>query len=107
MNTAKIDQIYDTLLTKSVELSTVCHQQVHLFIHDPYHRHVTHFSSDPQSNVLDLFTTENYRKFISNQDFKILKNDHSELAENSANLNIEKQANVYFSEDMKTSKIGC
>ena len=43
------------ILKKAIELSKLCDQKVILFIYDENKKKVTHFSSDPDFNVTEIF----------------------------------------------------
>jgi hypothetical protein len=57
------------LIKKSIELSVLCNQEVYVYVVDPQKKRMLHYSSDPDSNLIDRFNKKLEREFISNHDY--------------------------------------
>lgn len=63
------------LVKKSIELSVLCDQTIFLFVADESKNRMLHYSSHPDSNILDLFNAKYNREFISNFDYQKVGGD--------------------------------
>lgn len=66
------DQFCDIIIKKSIELSVLCNQNVFVLIHDKANEQVIHYASDPSLDMPEVFSQKHYRKFVSNEDYKIM-----------------------------------
>ena len=112
------DQFCDTIMKKSIELSVLCNQTVFVLIHDKANEQVIHYASDPSVDVLEVFSQQHYRKFVSNNDYKIMGYKNPALLEGQQNqnmseisawvLDIERQTTCsqMYHDEKSTAKIG-
>ena len=61
------------IMKKAIELSKLCDHKVVLFVYDENQKKVTHFSSDPDFDVTEIFNQKLLREFYSNSDYERLK----------------------------------
>ena len=61
------------IMKKAIELSKLCDHKVMLYIYDENIKKVTHFSSDPDFDIKQIFNQELHREFYSNMDYEKLK----------------------------------
>lgn len=72
------------ILKKAIELSKLCDHKVMLYVYDENSKKVTHFSSDPDFDISQIFDQKMHREFYSNMDYEklkgtVLKDDESAL----------------------------
>ena len=63
------------ILKKAIELSKLCDLKVFLYIYDEQSKKVTHFLSDPEYDISQIFDLELHREFYSNLDYEKIKED--------------------------------
>lgn len=61
------------IMKKAIELSKLCDHKVILYVYDENQKKVTHFSSDPDFDITEIFNQKLLREFYSNLDYEKLK----------------------------------
>ena len=67
------------LLKKTIELSVLCDLEIFTLIYDKTHGRVTHFASNEDFDMLELFNKKCQREFFSNLDYNRLGGAYAEI----------------------------
>ena len=57
------------LLKKAIELSVLCDLEIFMLVFDKQHSRVTHYASNEDFDMLNLFNNKAQREFFSNFDY--------------------------------------
>ena len=84
-----------------MELSVLCDLEIFTFIYDKKHGRVTHYASNENFDMLELFNNKCQREFFTNFDYNRLGGAYAEIDSKYAPANPSLEIEAFSDEDIE------